>query len=480
MALLLISNYRTIFIFFLKEIRRKPPRIEESEDEYIVHEDADFQNANDKDSDESGVEHVLQDLPLQQPRPKPRGRGKAGLKIPRKPKEPVSDIFSSVIPDLSQPTNLTMPSGMQLDASIMPQSLGPHSLINPSLQSQQSLSQSLQTEPLTSQSLMSPLVSQSMTQSLMSQTLMPQSIMAQSMVSQQLPPVSMTSQSMLLNSNIGPDSDLQDLDDEPNPIEQINKNVEQMNEQEMEKMMEEEDYANRQLQLVALQIEKEKKRKEREAKRLENLIPNDQKIPKKRGRKPKNQMLAMSTELASSFTDSSMLMNSPMSNNAELSEPPGVNLPMFSEIAPALNADGTPKKRRGRGKGKKTLAAEAAAIAAAAVSKDNIDLEAGLEGPNSSGSNTVSPAPDSPMHGSKLGIAAPPQPFSQSQPTPSVITRMLQSQPGQGNFPPGTAAKYFGGPANETQLNLSPSAAAFHTGIIYNQLHDKICMFVEL
>lgn len=48
----------------------------------------------------------------------------------------------------------------------------------------------------------------------------------------------------------------------------------------------------------------------------------------------------------------------------------------------------------------------------------------------------------------KLAVATPPQPFSQSQPTPSVITRMLQSQPLQ-NQPFTTAAnamnqKYFG------------------------------------
>jgi len=105
-----------------------------------------------------------------------------------------------------------------------------------------------------------------------------------------------------------------------------------------------------------------------------------------------------------------------MANNAELSEPPGVNLPMFSEIAPVLNADGTPKKRRGR---------------------------------------------DSPLHGSKLGIATPPQPFSQSQPSPSVITRMLQSQPGQGNFP-SVGSKYFSGPPGDSQL--ASNSGPFHPG----------------
>ncbi|KAF5270331.1 hypothetical protein FQR65_LT05519 [Abscondita terminalis] len=330
------------------DVRRKPPRIEESDDEYAVHEDEDLQHrlANENDSDESGVENVLRDLPLPlNPKPKSKGRGKAGLKIPRKPKDqPNVDLFAPLMPDLST------------SSAIVPTEI-------PVLQ------QSLECQPL---------------------------------VGQQMIPIP-----LLLGSGVLSEHDAQELEDEPNPIEQINKNVEQMNEQEMEKMMEEEDYANRQLQLVALQIEKEKRRKERE--RLEKLAQAQQtepKIPKKRGRKPKNQSLPPTT-----FTDTAALI----SNNAELSEPPGVALPMFNEIAPNLGADGSPKKRRER---------------------------------------------ESPLHGSKLGIAAPPQPFSQSQPTPSVITRMLQSQPGQGNFNPSAISKYFGGSPNDPQLgSFIPGAA---------------------
>lgn len=55
-------------------------------------------------------------------------------------------------------------------------------------------------------------------------------------------------------------------------------------------------------------------------------------------------------------------------------------------------------------------------------------------------STTVS----SPLHSAntaKLSVAAPPQPFSQSQPAPSVITRMLQSQ----TYPVNTSGTYYPG-----------------------------------
>lgn len=59
--------------------------------------------------------------------------------------------------------------------------------------------------------------------------------------------------------------------DDDNPIDSINKDMEDMDEEEMEKMMNEEEYANKQLQLVAQQIEKEKKRQERKAKKDKEL-----------------------------------------------------------------------------------------------------------------------------------------------------------------------------------------------------------------
>lgn len=123
------------------------------------------------------------------------------------------------------------------------------------------------------------------------------------------------------------DSKTDDLLNEPNPIEEINKNLEEMDEKEMEKMMEEEEYANKQLQLVALQIEKEKRRKEREAQML-----NQEDIPKKRGKKP---------------NASSNVLNADFQNNAELSEPPGISLPIFGDMS--QEKEETPKKKKGRG-----------------------------------------------------------------------------------------------------------------------------------
>lgn len=134
---------------------------------------------------------------------------------------------------------------------------------------------------------------------------------------------------------------LKSYENEPNPIDVINKNIEEMNEQDMEKMMEEEEYANKQLQLVALQIEKEKKRKEREAKKLEILTMQQDLGSKKRSRKAKN----LDFPPISQTVD---LMNSELQNNAELSEPPGVSLPMFGEMGVlSSSSEDTPKGGEG-------------------------------------------------------------------------------------------------------------------------------------
>lgn len=122
-----------------------------------------------------------------------------------------------------------------------------------------------------------------------------------------------------------------------NPIEEINRNIEEMSEKDMEKMMEEESYANSQLALVALQIEKEKRRKEQEAKNLEMLMQQNQKGAKKRGRKDQPDIPV------------DMMMND-YANNAELSEPPGVSLPIFGDLPPLPDTlEEAPKKRKGRG-----------------------------------------------------------------------------------------------------------------------------------
>lgn len=124
-----------------------------------------------------------------------------------------------------------------------------------------------------------------------------------------------------------------------NPIEEINKNIEEMSETDMEKLMEEESYANKQLALVALQIEKEKRRKEQEARNLEVLLQHSQKTTKKRGRNDPGELPVD-------------LMMGDYQNNAELSEPPGVTLPIFGDIPPPLSnsPEETPKKRKGRGR----------------------------------------------------------------------------------------------------------------------------------
>lgn len=124
-----------------------------------------------------------------------------------------------------------------------------------------------------------------------------------------------------------------------NPIEEINKNIEEMSETDMEKLMEEESYANKQLALVALQIEKEKRRKEQEARNLEVLLQHSQKTTatKKRGR---NDPADLGVDL----------MMDDYQNNEELSEPPGVALPIFADIPPlSTSPEEAPKKRKGRG-----------------------------------------------------------------------------------------------------------------------------------
>ncbi|KAI4459649.1 histone acetyltransferase [Holotrichia oblita] len=276
-------------------------------------------------------------------------------------------------------------------------------------------------------------------------------------LSENVPPTQIASESIQeenfdldnLNSSIDdlPDdiADDNDVDDELNPIDEINKNLEEMDEAEMEKLMEEEEYANKQLQLVAMQLEKEKKRREREAKKKESGAGGDTKTPKKRGRK------------ASSVVQIATLQIGPdMQSNPELSEPPGITIPIFSEIPPSKPIEGSPKKRRGRGKGKKTLEKEAAAAAAAAAAStvtgdtqpaaiptslpktadDQPNIPTTVDTVANVNSDDMALANAAAIHGAKLAIAAPPQPFSQTQPTPSVITRMLQTQPGAGNYSP--------------------------------------------
>lgn len=68
-----------------------------------------------------------------------------------------------------------------------------------------------------------------------------------------------------------------------------------------------------------------------------------------------------------------------------------------------------------------------------------------------------SPKSTPPPTESNIEIAAPPQPFSASQPTPSVITRMLQTKPSQPGYPVGSIrAKPFAAMPDERSPTGTP------------------------
>lgn len=131
------------------------------------------------------------------------------------------------------------------------------------------------------------------------------------------------------------------------------------------------------------------------------------KLPPKRGRKPKIVHEPIISNVPALFKNDD--------ENDDLSEPPGISLPFFDDLSNSANSKeaptpDTPKKRRGPAK-KKTLEETLSSIGTRLVP-----------------TKVTQPA---------IEIAAPPQPFSQAQPTPSVITRMLQSKPGITIYPVG-------------------------------------------
>lgn len=164
----------------------------------------------------------------------------------------------------------------------------------------------------------------------------------------------------------------------------------------------------------------------------------------------------------------------------------GTHIPLMTGPDGQLfNPDGSPMKpkRRGRGKGKKTLALEAARAAEAAAKAAG---EAGLIGmgtdsnpemkqndiPNilpTPGSSTSGSAPSTPP-ASAVPTPGPPSTQSNSQPVyplppsqqPSVITRILQSQPVSSSSQSFAAAanamshKYFGGSNTGGQMMGGP------------------------
>ncbi|CAH1176306.1 unnamed protein product [Phaedon cochleariae] len=194
----------------------------------------------------------------------------------------------------------------------------------------------------------------------------------------------------------------EDLHSTGNHMIEMNKNYDNI--AEIEKMKEEEEHANKHLQMVARRLEMEKKIATMGRELPNSVMPTnlamDKLQPAKRGRKPKVKAFPSSVAHEPIVSNVGKMIRNDDGND-ELSEPPmGVNLPFFDELSKDGIED-SPKKRKGRGKGKKTL-----------------------EDSNLSADSAQPPA-------CNIEIAAPPQPFSQATPTPSVITRMLQTKPGQ-------------------------------------------------
>ncbi|XP_015127567.1 titin [Diachasma alloeum] len=252
-------------------------------------------------------------------------------------------------------------------------------------------------------------------------------------------------------------------------------------EQLAQMMMEDEEYGRRQLELAAIEIAKNKKKEEREAKKLEKarqkaleiLAAEQQRDPnapegaegeapkkKKRGRRSKAEILA---EQMRRGADPALAVlpptvpgvppavpgasgppaaAAPPAPGIPLSVSPGMpSLPAVSilpvdlerpqeHLIPSqlitgpdgqlLNPDGSPvkPKRRGRGKGKKTLAMEAARAEAAAKAAGLVDPEL-----RSDDTSNVLPTPGSSTSGS-----APSTP-------PLTITQVPVSQPSQSIYP---------------------------------------------
>nr|CAH7761634.1 unnamed protein product [Callosobruchus chinensis] len=99
-------------------------------------------------------------------------------------------------------------------------------------------------------------------------------------------------------------------------------------------------------------------------------------------------------------------------SNDELSEPPGVVLPVFDEVT--ITKKEAPR-RRIKIRPKKSLEETVAHLGSAITIKP--------AAPKSSDQSTTEST-------CKIEIAAPPQPFSQTAPAPSIITRMLQTPSG--------------------------------------------------
>lgn len=118
----------------------------------------------------------------------------------------------------------------------------------------------------------------------------------------------------------------------PVNLAKIDKSLDELDEEEVEEMMENEEYANRQLELAAIQIREAKRLKELQNKEASKLPPTILKKPTEIF--PKKQTTGrffnMKPPQESMLGNSSLVMND--DDNDELSEPPGVTLPLFSEL----------------------------------------------------------------------------------------------------------------------------------------------------
>ncbi|KAK0083356.1 hypothetical protein PV325_008923 [Microctonus aethiopoides] len=257
-------------------------------------------------------------------------------------------------------------------------------------------------------------------------------------------------------------------------------------------MMEDEEYGRRQLELAAIEIAKNKKKEEREAKKLEKarlkaleilaaeqqrdsnaLEGTDSEVPKKkkRGRRSKAEILAdqMRRDGAPHLGSGSLTPSPNIPNiipptlsivNPVLSTMPVMMMPTDAAERPPMegqmplipgpdghlfNPDGTPAKpkRRGRGKGKKTLALEAARAAEAAakaaaeagglgLTSADVNLELKPDDiPNvlpTPGSSTSGSAPSTPPAIAVTSQGLPPPPPSQSSNPQSVYPQLPPSQ----------------------------------------------------
>lgn len=120
-------------------------------------------------------------------------------------------------------------------------------------------------------------------------------------------------------------------------VAKLGSNLADIDPEKMVKMMEEEGYSSRRIQLVKQQIENEKKRKAlEEAKKLLGSANSIEIVPVKRGRKPKEIPLKIFHEpIVSNVED--YIRND--DSNDELSEPPGVTLPLLERLSSKSNED---------------------------------------------------------------------------------------------------------------------------------------------